>query len=159
MRPHSLSGLVATLVAVACATPPTPSPTPTPTTAAAPAPAVTVAVDVPSPLAGSWELVSTRMMRGDSVLFEANAPAIRSLKILNATHWSVVTVRGDQFLRAATGHYRVNGSTYVETMELASGRFTPGRQFSFQSEVAGDNWTIDGGEGTDRFHEVWHRVR
>jgi hypothetical protein len=159
MRPHSLSGLVVTIVAVACATPPTPTATPTPTAAAAPAPAVAVAVEVPSPLVGSWELVSTRMMRGDSVLFEANAPAIRSLKILNTTHWSVVTVRGDQFLRAATGHYRTNGSTYVETMELASGRFTPGRQFSFQSEVVGDNWTIDGGEGSDRFHEVWHRLR
>jgi hypothetical protein len=155
MRPRSLHTLLTALAASACATPPNT----TPTTAAIPAPTVVVAPEITSPLVGSWELVSTRMMRGDSVLLEASAPAIKSLKILNATHWSVVTVRGEQFLRAATGHYSTNGSTYVETIELASGRFTPGRQFAFQSDVTGDAWTIDGGEGADRFHEVWHRVR
>jgi len=155
MRPRSLHIFLTALAASACATPPST----TPTTTAIPAPTVVVAPEITSPLVGSWELVSTRMMRGDSVLFEFSAPAMRSLKILNATHWSVVTVRGDVFQRAATGHYATNGSTYVETMELASGRFTPGRQFSFQSEVTADTWTIDGGEGTDHFHEVWHRVR
>jgi len=159
MRPRSLH-IFLTLAASACATPPSTTPTSTtPTTVAIPAPTVVVTPEVTSPLVGSWELVSTRMMRGDSVLFEFSAPAIKSLKILNATHWSVVTVRGDVFQRAAAGHYATNGSTYVETMELASGRFTPGRQFAFQSEVAGDTWTIDGGEGADRFHEVWHRLR
>jgi hypothetical protein len=155
MHPHSLRVFLTALAASACATPPSV----TPTTVAVPAPTVVVTPEIASPLVGSWELVSTRMMRGDSVLFEFTAPAIKSLKILNATHWSVVTVRGDVFQRAAAGHYTTNGSTYVETMELASGRFTPGRQFAFQSDVTGDTWTIDGGEGSDRFHEVWHRVR
>lgn len=155
MRPRSLHVFLTALAASACATPPSVPPT----TAAIPAPTVVVAPEITSPLVGSWELVSTRMMRGDSVLFEFSAPAIKSLKILNATHWSVVTVRGDVFQRAATGHYTTNGSTYVETMELASGRFTPGRQFAFQSEVTADTWTIDGGEGADHFHEVWRRVR
>ena len=156
MRPQSIRIFLTVLAASACATPPSVTPT---TAAAIPAPTVVVTPEVTSSLVGSWELVSTRMMRGDSVLFEFTAPAIKSLKILNATHWSVVTVRGDVFQRAAAGHYATNGSTYVETMELASGRFTPGRQFAFQSEVTGDAWTIDGGEGADRFHEVWHRVR
>lgn len=99
------------------------------------------------------------MMRNDSLLFEASAPAIRALKILNATDYSVVTIRGDQFMRAGTGRYTVDGSTYTETIDLGSGRFTPGRTYTFRFDLTGDVWTIDGGQGQELFHEVWRRVR
>lgn len=99
------------------------------------------------------------MMRNDSLLFEATAPAIRAIKILNATDYSVVAIRGEQFMRAGTGRYSVSGSTYTETIDLGSGRFTPGRSYAFTFDLTGDVWTIDGGQGQELFHEVWRRVR
>ena len=110
-------------------------------------------------LVGTWELVSTRITRGDSTLLHARAPAIRSLKLLNATHYSVLTLRDRQFMRAGTAPYALVGDTYTETVDLASGSYTPGRVYSFRIRIDGDTWTTDGGEGGQRFEEVWRRVR
>ena len=113
----------------------------------------------PTRLVGTWELVSTRVTRGDSLLLQASAPDIRALKILNNTDYSVVTRRGTQFLRAGAGRYTLSGDTYTETVDLASGQFTPGRTYTYRSRLDGDTWTIDGGPGAEQFHEVWRRVR
>jgi hypothetical protein len=109
-------------------------------------------------LVGTWELVSTRVTRGDSTLLDERAPTVRALKILNGTHYSLVTLRNGVFARAATGRYRVVGDSYAETIELASGRFAEGRTYTFKIEVDGDRWATDGGNGADRIHEVWRRV-
>jgi hypothetical protein len=109
-------------------------------------------------LVGTWELVSTRMMRGDRTLLDERPPTVRALKILNGTHYSLVTLRNGTFARAASGRYRVVGDSYSETIELASGSFTAGRTYTFRIRVDGDSWTTDGGSGGDRFHEVWRRV-
>ena len=110
-------------------------------------------------LVGTWELVSTRVTRGESTVLDERPPTVRALKVLNGTHYSLVTLRGDSFARAATGRYRVVGDSYSETIELASGRFTPGRTYTFRISVDGDSWTTDGGSDTDRYHEVWRRLR
>lgn len=110
-------------------------------------------------LVGTWELVSTRVSRGDSTFVEERPPAIRALKVLNGTHYSLVTLRGEAFARAATGRYRVVGDSYSETIELASGRVAEGRTYTFRIRVDGDEWTTDGGIGADQFHEVWRRLR
>lgn len=112
-----------------------------------------------SRLVGTWALVSTRITRGDSVLLDAASPAIRAMKLLNATDFSVIALRGDQFMRAGAGRYTLAGDQYVETVDLASGRYTPGREYRFRITLSGDTWTTDGGEGTERFQEVWRRVR
>jgi hypothetical protein len=111
-------------------------------------------------LVGTWELVSTRITNGATTLVEGAAPEIRALKILNATDYSVVTRRGEQFVRAGTGRYTLTGNTYTETVDLASGaNFTPGRVYTFQIVIDGDTWTLDGGSDTQRLREVWRRVR
>lgn len=109
-------------------------------------------------LVGTWELVSTRVTRGDSTLLDERPPVVRALKILNGTHYSLVTLRNGVFARAAAGRYRVVGDSYAETIELASGRLTEGRTYSFKIRVDGDSWTTDGGSGADRYHEVWRRA-
>ena len=109
-------------------------------------------------LVGSWELVSTRVTRGDRTVLDDRPPTVRALKILNGTHFSIVTLRNDVFARAATGRYRVVGDSYAETIELASGNFTPGRTYSFRIHVDGDTWTTDGNAGADQLHEVWRRL-
>ena len=83
---------------------------------------------------------------------------MRALKLLNGTHYSLVTLRNGSFARAATGRYRVVGDSYSETLELASGQSTEGRTYTFRIRVEGDRWTTDGGSGADRYHEVWRRV-
>jgi hypothetical protein len=110
-------------------------------------------------LVGTWELVSTRVTRGERTILDERAPTVRALKILNGTHYSLVTLRNGAFTRAAAGRYRVVGDSYAETIELASGQFTEGRTYTFKIRVDGDSWTTDGGTGEDRFHEVWRRVR
>ena len=110
-------------------------------------------------LVGTWELVSTRVTRGDRTVLDERPPTVRALKILNGTHYSLVTLRNDAFARAAAGRYRVVGDSYSETIELASGSFTAGRTYNFRIRVEGDTWTTDGGSGTDQFHEVWRRMR
>lgn len=109
-------------------------------------------------LVGTWELVSTRVTRGGSTVLDESPPTVRALKILNGTHYSLVTLRNGGFARAATGRYRVVGDSYSETIELASGQSTEGRTYTFRIRVEGDRWTTDGGSGGDRYHEVWRRV-
>jgi len=110
-------------------------------------------------LVGTWELASTRVTRGETTVLDERAPTVRALKILNGTHYSLVTLRGGSFARAAAGRYRVVGDSYAETIELASGTFTAGRTYTFRISVDGDTWTTDGGAGTDQFHEVWRRIQ
>jgi hypothetical protein len=153
MRRRMLSFSILTLAAVACR-----ASAPVATSPVADTQPPSVATVTPT-LVGTWELVSTRVTRGDTVLLEVSAPKIRAIKILNATDYSVVTLRGEQFMRAGTGRYTLNGNEYVETVELASGRFTPGRAYTFRIDVNGDTWTTDGGQGLELFHEVWRRVR
>jgi hypothetical protein len=110
-------------------------------------------------LVGTWELVSTRVTRGESTLLDEGPPTVRALKVLNGTHYSLVTLRNGSFARAAAGRYRVVGDSYSETIELASGGGAEGRTYTFRIRVDGDRWTTDGGTGADRYHEVWRRVQ
>jgi hypothetical protein len=109
-------------------------------------------------LVGTWELVSTRVTRGDRTVLDERPPTVRAIKILNGTHYSLVALRNESFARAATGRYRVVGDSYSETIDIASGGVSAGRTYTFRIRVDGDTWTTDGGSGTDRFHEVWRRM-
>ena len=109
-------------------------------------------------LVGTWELVSTRVTRGDRTVLDERPPTVRALKILNGTHYSLVALRNETFARAAAGRYRVVGDSYSETLDVASGGAAPGRTYTFRIRMEGDTWTTDGGSGTDQFHEVWRRV-
>ena len=112
------------------------------------------------PLAGTWELVSTRISNGPTVLLEGGAPQMRSLKILNATHYSVITRQGDAFVRAGAGRYTLTGTEYTETVDLASSpNFVAGQVYSFNITLQDDTWTIEGGSGSQQLHEVWRRVK
>jgi hypothetical protein len=111
-------------------------------------------------LVGTWELVSTRVIRGERTILDEEAPTVRALKVLDGTHYSLVTLRNGTFARAAAGRYRVVGDSYSESIDVASGQFTEGRTYTFRIRIDGDRWTTDGGgSGTDRFEEVWRRVR
>lgn len=128
------------------------------TNSATPPPAPARPTD--NPLVGTWALVSTRISNGQTVLLEGGPPQMRSLKILNATHYSVITRQGDTFVRAGAGRYTLTGTEYTETVELASSaNFVPGQVYSFRITLQDDTWTIEGGSGSQQLREVWRRVK
>lgn len=110
-------------------------------------------------LVGTWELVSTRATRNDSVVMEGGPPGLTAMKMLNATHYSVITRRDGQFMRAAGGRYTLAGNSYTEIIDIASTVYPPNTPVAFTIRLEGDLWTTDGGTARTRFHEVWRRVR
>jgi hypothetical protein len=117
-----------------------------------------------STLIGTWEMVSSRVTRGDSVLSDVKAPEVRSVKVLNRTHFSFITVRRDtQFVRAAAGRYSTQPKSaaegqYTEVPEIGSSSGLRDRAFIFTYRIEGDTWYHKGGVGTATIDEVWRRV-
>jgi ketosteroid isomerase-like protein len=113
-----------------------------------------------NPLVGTWELVSTLGTRNDTTFMQGGPPDIRAIKILNATHYAVITRRGGQFMRAGGGRYTLSGNTYTEMVDISSGQDqSTGVAATFTVRLEGDTWTTEGGTSTTRFREVWRRAR
>jgi ketosteroid isomerase-like protein len=113
-----------------------------------------------NPLVGTWELVSTHATRNDSTIMQGGPPDIRAIKILNATHYAVITRRGGQFMRAGGGRYTFSGNTYTEMVDISSSpNQAAGVTATFTVRLEGDTWTTEGGSATTRFREVWQRAR
>ena len=137
--------LAASLVALTTCGPTTSMPTP---------------VAVPNPLVGTWELVSAKAMIGDSVVYDLKAPQLRSIKIINDTHFSYLTLGANgEFIRAAAGHYTASNGLYTEQIEYSSGQRLA-QAYPFTYRVEGDTWYHRSISGTrESFDEVWRRVR
>jgi hypothetical protein len=163
MRTRAVCLLLVPLSVLAACAAGTPSPSPSPSPAVGSVANVLQQSD--SPLTGTWELVSSRVSRGDSVIADLRAPELRSLKVLDGTHFSFITVRRDtQFVRAAAGRYTTTRLTategrYTEMVELSSTRGMRGATYEFSYRVEGDMWYHAGGAGATKFDEVWRRVR
>lgn len=112
-----------------------------------------------SRLVGTWELVSTRATRGDSVLMHGGPPSIVSTKVLNGTDYAVITRRDGQFMRAGGGRYTLSGNSYTEMIDIASTQYAPNASATFTIRLEGNTWTTEGGTATTKFVEVWRRVR
>ena len=162
MRPLAGLGIALLLTTAACA-PSTHSASPPPGSAGR---VVAEGVASDSPLMGTWELVSSRVTRGDSVVADVRSPDVRQLKVLSRTHFSFVSVQRDtQFLRAAAGRYTATPRTategrYTEMSEIGSSRGFRNRIFEFTYRLEGDLWHHSGGAGgLARIDEIWRRVR
>jgi hypothetical protein len=162
MRAPAVLLLVLPLGTLAACAPRTPSASPAARSATQ---AAAQAAETDSPLMGTWEMISSRVTRGDSVLADVRAPEVRSLKVLDLTHFSFITVRRDtQFVRAAAGRYTTQRHTateghYTEVSEIGSSPGLRGRTFNFTYRLEGDTWYHKGGVGTATIDEVWRRVR
>src|SRR4051812_24555992 len=83
--------------------------------ACTPATQMPTMVPAPNPLEGTWELVSAKAMLGDSVVYDLKAPQLRSIKVINGTHFSYLTLSPNgEFVRAAAGHYTASNGLYTE---------------------------------------------
>ncbi|NUQ21183.1 MAG: hypothetical protein HOQ09_09505 [Gemmatimonadaceae bacterium] len=117
-------------------------------------------VVAPNPLEGTWELVSAKETIGDSVVYDMKAPQLRSIKVINATHFSYLTLGpSGEFVRAAAGHYTASNGLYTEQIEYSSGRRLA-EAYPFTYRVEGNLWYHKSIGGTrESFDEVWRRVR
>ena len=112
-----------------------------------------------SELCGTWELVSLKWENADGTSGESTSADLRSMKVMNSTHFSLTRSQADMNFDAAhSGRYTLKDGIYTEHIEQASNPYLLGNSFSFKSEVDGDTWKISGSVGDLKLEEVWRRV-
>ncbi|HYD54237.1 MAG TPA: hypothetical protein VEA99_16495 [Gemmatimonadaceae bacterium] len=108
---------------------------------------------------GAWELVASRAYRGDSLLYEVRPPQVRAIKVLSGGRFSYVTARQDgSLVRAGAGRYLVAGTTYTETLDLASADPMRGRSYPFTMRIENGVWHHGGAVEGVRLEEEWRRA-
>ena len=112
---------------------------------------------------GTWELVSIKETASalsgefDSDPDYQEAP---TLKVLNETHWMFIRQAADIFVHAQGGRYSLErGGFYTEMVEYSAIPQNVGESFSFECTIEGDSlWYHTGGQGDNRYDEIWRRV-
>ena len=119
-----------------------------------------VADNAASPLEGTWELVSGVYTTAEGVVTKVDASEVRSMKVLNPTHFAFLTVSASdgKFIRAGGGPYRVEGTRYSETVRYASAPSMVNQTYEFSYRIDGDTWHHAGRLGRGQLEEVWRRV-
>jgi hypothetical protein len=91
---------------------------------------------------------------------ENTSADLRSMKVLNCTHFSLTRSKADRSFDAAhSGRYTLDDGIYTEHIEHASNPYLLGNSFSFKSEILGETWKISGSVGDLKLEEVWRRVK
>lgn len=111
-------------------------------------------------LVGTWELVSFAYTTGDSTT-RGDTTQMRSLKILNSTHfaWLTIAPGGARFVGAGSGRYQVHDSTYTEASQYASQADHVGQTYQFRFRVEDDRWYHTGMVNGVLIEETWRRIR
>lgn len=116
-------------------------------------------------LEGTWELVSTKWTAPDGTTggrtIADSDDKGKSLKVLNATHFVVITHAKDgTFSHASGGPYTIDGNTYSEKLTTSSNPDLVGWnnviEFKIENDICTSTWV--GGNGT-KVVEIWRRVR
>lgn len=125
------------------------------------APAATSNASSPAatPLDGAWELVSSRVHRGDSLLAESRPPQVRSMKVLSGSRFAFLTISGDSTLsQTAAGRFTARDGIYTESIELTPRASRRGQTYTFTYRVENGIWHHQGMVGDLRFDEEWRRA-
>ena len=107
---------------------------------------------------GVWEMSAVRSRRGTNYFFLQKGN--NHFKIWTRTNWSIVSYDSDSnIVDSASGPYTLQGNTYSETIETATGFMTNfiGAHPRFKIRVDGDNYYQLGQSNT--IHEIWQRVQ
>ncbi len=122
------------------------------------------AASVHNPFVGTWELVSGRYLIGegaDKKWVMSKQSSIRSIKVINATHFSYTSLSGEKFWGSGTGRYSFTETEYSETPEYVSYPMEKGKVYTFTYEFkTPSSWTntrVEDGELVEE--EVWRRVK
>lgn len=111
-------------------------------------------------IVGTWEFVSAKEVRSDGTTVEFTTHDLRSTKILNQTHFCVITRNADgSFRHTNVGPFVSEGNLYTETLEYSTNPNWIGSDVAYKWRIEGDLWHIDEIGGTDQSRgEVWRRV-
>jgi len=111
-------------------------------------------------IVGTWEFVSATETAADGSTTKFTEYDLRSTKILNETHFCVVTRNADgSFRHSNLGPYRLEGHLYTEILEYSTDRRWTGAHVVYSYRIEGDLWYIDtSGFGYPKRGEVWRRV-
>lgn len=113
-------------------------------------------------LVGTWELVSEKW--NDAREFTAPPAERKSLKFITPTHfiWVWVDPKTKKISNSMGGTYKLEGDSYVETVEFAFGGMEAyvGKQQKFTAKLEGDKWTHSGVlSGGQKLEEIWRKVK
>jgi hypothetical protein len=110
-------------------------------------------------LVGTWELAGAKSrMTGQ---FFPLPPHSGYFKMFTLTNWAIVTYDADSnVVYSASGHYTLQGDSYTESIEAATGRMIRfrGQHPRFKIRVDGDNYYQMGAEKNPVVVELWQRV-
>jgi len=101
----------------------------------------------PSPLAGSWEMITTSFI---------------AQKHLTPTHfiWVHLEPKTKKIIRSMGGTYKQEGDDYTETIEFTSPEFADhiGTKAKFRVKIEGDKWIQTSPDVPQAPKEVWTRL-
>ena len=116
-------------------------------------------------LEGTWELVALKSTSPDGTVTERilAEPDDKggSIKILNATHFALITINKDgDFSHAHAGVYTVDGNTYSEKLSSSSLHEVIGWDNATEFTLQGDIWKFKyNSTNKNIIEETWHRVK
>ncbi len=111
------------------------------------------------PFSGTWKLISGEYIDYEGNLVNYESLHLQSLKVINDTHFSFVTMSGDKFWSAGSGTFTYTSNEYVESPVYTSYESPKGKQYKFTYKFAGNKWfSARWEDGTRVEHEVWQRV-
>ncbi|MDP2562495.1 hypothetical protein [Psychrobium sp. 1_MG-2023] len=116
-------------------------------------------VEMKPQFVGTWQLLSGEYVDHNGELINYADLKLKSLKTINANHFSFITKSGDEFWSAGAGTYQVEGNLYIETPIHTSYKIPANQQYTFSFELKGDKWYSSRFDGKKRVeYEVWQRV-
>jgi hypothetical protein len=113
-----------------------------------------------NPIIGTWELISSTTIQGDS-FEQTDLTDKKMIKIINETHFAFLNhdINKDadslNYFVSGGGKYQFSGNQYIEFLEYCNYREWEGNKFEFTVEFRGDTLIQEGIEkieelGVDR---------
>jgi hypothetical protein len=108
---------------------------------------------------GTWELVSGEYIDHEGNLVSYEELNLSSIKVINETHFSFVTMSGDKFWSSGAGTFKFTNNEYIESPIYTSFNSQKGKKYVFKYRKDGEKWFSSRWENEKRVeYEVWQRV-
>lgn len=108
---------------------------------------------------GTWELVSGEYIDHEGNLVSYEDLNLSSIKVINDTHFSFVTMSGDKFWSSGAGTFKFTNNEYIESPLYTSFNSPKDKKYVFKYKKEGDKWFSSRWENEKRVeYEVWQRV-
>jgi hypothetical protein len=111
-------------------------------------------------MVGTWQLMGAKSQRTGGFVFLQPGGGYY-FKSFTLTNWAIVTYDGDSnVLYSAGGHYALQGDSYTESIEAATGMMTQflGAHPKFRIRLDGDKYYQMGASKNPSIEEMWQRV-